>query len=94
MFEMLDRGVRLAFIDERPAPGDRGEPILLIHGFASTHAVNWVFPQWVRTLTEAGRRVVAFDNRGHGRSEKFYDPAAYALPEMAEDARVLLDHLR
>ena len=94
MFEVLDHGVRLAFIDERPAPGDRGEPILLIHGFASTHAVNWVFPQWVKTLTEAGRRVVAFDNRGHGRSEKFHDPAAYAMQKMAEDARALLDYLR
>jgi pimeloyl-ACP methyl ester carboxylesterase len=93
MFEVFDHGVRLAFIDERPAPRDRGEPILLIHGFASTHAVNWVFPQWVKSLTEAGRRVVAFDNRGHGRSEKFHDPAAYAMQKMAEDARALLDHL-
>ena len=93
MFEFSGHGVRLAFIDERPAPGDRGEPILLIHGFASTHAVNWVFPQWVKTLTGAGRRVVAYDNRGHGRSENFYDPSAYTMPEMAEDARALLDHL-
>jgi pimeloyl-ACP methyl ester carboxylesterase len=94
MFEVSDHGVRLAFIDERPVCGDRGEPILLIHGFASTHAVNWVFPQWVKTLTEVGRRVVALDNRGHGRSEKFHDPAAYAMQKMVEDARVLLDHLR
>lgn len=94
MFEILDHGVRLAYIDERPTHGDRNEPILLIHGFASTHAVNWVFPQWVKTLTEAGRRVIAFDNRGHGRSQKFYDPAAYAMPKMAQDARSLLDHLR
>jgi pimeloyl-ACP methyl ester carboxylesterase len=93
MLEVLVHKVRLAFIDERPACSDRGEPILLIHGFASNHAVNWVFPQWVKTLTEAGRRVVAFDNRGHGRSEKFHDPAAYAMPKMAEDVRVLLDHL-
>ncbi len=92
MFDILDCGVRLAFIDERP-PSGGGGPILLIHGFASTHAVNWVFPQWVKTLTDAGRRVIAFDNRGHGRSEKFYEPAAYALPKMAEDARMLLDHL-
>ena len=55
--------------------------------------MNWVFPQWVKTLTGAGRRVIAFDNRGHGRSEKLYDPAAYAMPVMAEDARALLDHL-
>jgi pimeloyl-ACP methyl ester carboxylesterase len=62
-------------------------------GFASTHAVNWVFPQWVKSLTTAGRRVIAFDNRGHGRSEKIYDPAAYTTQIMAEDARAVLDHL-
>ena len=61
MFEFYDHGVRLAFIYERPESGDRGEPILLIHGFASTHAVNWVFPQWMKSLTAAGRRVIAFD---------------------------------
>jgi len=94
MFEFSGRGVRLAFIDERPQSGDRGEPILLIHGFASTHAVNWVFPQWVKTLTGAGRRVVAYDIRGHGRSQKFYIPSAYAMPTMAEDACALLDHLK
>jgi pimeloyl-ACP methyl ester carboxylesterase len=93
MFVFCDHGVRTAFIDERPTSGDRGEPILLIHGFASTHAVNWVFPQWVKTLSETGRRVIAFDNRGHGRSEKIYDPAAYTMQIMAEDARAVLDHL-
>ena len=93
MLEFSGQGARLAFIDE-PAVGiDRGEPILLIHGFASNHAVNWYFPQWVKTLTEDGRRVVALDNRGHGRSEKFYAPADYAIPKMAEDCRRLLDYL-
>jgi len=93
MLEFVHQGARLAFIDERPAAQSRGNPVLLIHGFASTHAVNWVFPQWVRTLTEAGRRVIAFDNRGHGRSQKLYDPASYSLLKMAEDARALLDAL-
>jgi pimeloyl-ACP methyl ester carboxylesterase len=86
-------GVRIAYIDETPPGADRGEPILLIHGFASTHAVNWVFPHWVKLLTQDGRRVVAFDNRGHGRSDKLYDPADYRLPLLAEDAVALLDHL-
>lgn len=93
MLEFHGEAARLAYIDERPPDIDLGEPILLVHGFASTHAVNWVFPQWVKTLTEAGYRVVAFDNRGHGRSQKFYDPASYSVPQMAEDARALLDHL-
>ena len=71
-----------------------GEPILLIHGFASTHAVNWVAPSWTSTLTRAGRRVIALDNRGHGGSTKFHDPADYDTAKLAEDARGLLDHLR
>jgi len=81
-------GVRIAYIDE-----GEGEPILLIHGFASNIAANWIDPGWVRTLTKAGRRVIAYDNRGHGESEKLYDPDLYGAPTMAEDARRLLDHL-
>ncbi len=93
MDEFTSQNVRLAYIDAPSATADRGEPILLIHGFASTHAINWVFTQWVKTLTEAGRRVIALDNRGHGRSEKLYRPEDYAIPLMAEDASNLLDHL-
>jgi pimeloyl-ACP methyl ester carboxylesterase len=55
--------------------------------------VNWVYPGWVSTLTKAGRRVIALDNRGHGASSKLYDPAAYHSAQMAEDVRALLDHL-
>jgi pimeloyl-ACP methyl ester carboxylesterase len=81
-------GIDIAFLDE-----GEGDPVLLIHGFASTAAVNWVYPGWVTTLTRAGRRAVALDNRGHGASSKLYDPADYHSARMAEDARALLDHL-
>ena len=80
--------VEIAYLDE-----GQGEPILLIHGFASNVATNWADPGWVRTLVGAGHRVIAYDNRGHGQSEKLYDPAVYGAPTMAEDARHLLDHL-
>lgn len=86
--------VRLAYIDEHPTAEDRREPILLVHGFASSHAVNWVFPLWVKALTGDGRRTIALDNRGHGRSTKLYSPAAYDTRIMAEDCLRLLDHLR
>ncbi len=86
-------GLRLAYIDVVPHGRDRGEPILLIHGFASNHRVNWVNPRWVETLTHDGRRVIAFDNRGHGQSDKPSDPADYHSALMAGDARRLLDHL-
>jgi len=81
-------GIEIGYLDE-----GEGEPILLIHGFASNIVTNWVNPGWVHTLVAAGRRVIAYDNRGHGRSGKLYDPAAYGAPLMAEDGRRLLDHL-
>jgi pimeloyl-ACP methyl ester carboxylesterase len=81
-------GVDIAFLDE-----GRGEPIVLVHGFASNKEVNWVNTGWVATLTKAGRRAIALDNRGHGASAKLYDPAAYSSSIMAEDVRALLDHL-
>jgi len=86
-------GVDIAFIDVAPQGLDLGEPILLIHGFASNHRVNWVEPRWVETLTQAGRRVVAFDNRGHGQSEKLYSPADYRADLMTQDAANLLAYL-
>jgi pimeloyl-ACP methyl ester carboxylesterase len=83
-------GVEIAYIDAGE-PADA--PILLIHGFASNIAANWVDPGWVKLLTDAGYRVVAYDNRGHGRSAKLYATEDYGAPLMAEDARRLLDHL-
>jgi pimeloyl-ACP methyl ester carboxylesterase len=81
-------GVEIAFLDE-----GAGEPIVLVHGFASNAMVNWVSTGWVATLTKTGRRVIALDNRGHGASSKLYDPAAYRTSLMAGDVRALLDHL-
>ncbi|MDX2266125.1 MAG: alpha/beta fold hydrolase [Hyphomicrobiales bacterium] len=92
MSSFLSDGVRIAYIDEGHGADSR-EPALLIHGFASNKAVNWVNTGWVETLKKAGRRVIALDNRGHGDSEKLYDEAAYGARLMAEDARALLDHL-
>lgn len=85
-------GLRFAYLDTM-IEGAHGTPVLLIHGFASLIRINWIGPGWVKTLTEAGYRVIAIENRGHGASDKPHDPAAYATPLMAEDARALLDHL-
>ena len=81
-------GFRLAFREE-----GEGEPILLIHGFASSSNVNWYAPGWFRVLNEAGYRVIAIDNRGHGFSDKSHDPAVYTPEAMAGDAAALLEHL-
>ena len=85
-----NEGLKLAYLDE----GDpENVPALLIHGFASNKTVNWVNPSWIRTLTDAGYRVIAIDNRGHGESDKPHEEAAYAPEEMAGDALALLRHL-
>jgi pimeloyl-ACP methyl ester carboxylesterase len=80
--------VEIAYLDE-----GEGEPIVLVHGFASTKNVNWVYPTWVSELKRGGRRVVALDNRGHGESAKLYDPEQYTIPIMAGDVIALMDHL-
>jgi pimeloyl-ACP methyl ester carboxylesterase len=81
--------VEIAYLDE-----GEGEPILLVHGFASTKNVNWVYPTWVSELKKNGRRVIALDNRGHGDSSKLYDPEQYRIGAMAGDVAALMDHLR
>lgn len=88
MQSFLSDGVEIAFLDE-----GAGAPVLLIHGFASNTVVNWVDTGWVRFLTSNGFRVISIDNRGHGRSQKLYRVEDYGAPQMAEDARRLLDHL-
>src|SRR5471032_1245260 len=80
--------VEIAYLDE-----GEGEPVVLVHGFASNKQVNWVNTGWVSTLMRAGRRAIALDNRGHGQSSKLYDPAEYHTSKMADDVRALLDHL-
>jgi pimeloyl-ACP methyl ester carboxylesterase len=80
--------VEIAYLDE-----GEGEPILLVHGFASTKNVNWAYPGWVSELKRLGRRVIALDNRGHGESAKLYDSAQYEISIMASDVLALMDHL-
>jgi pimeloyl-ACP methyl ester carboxylesterase len=89
MHKFNSAGVEIAYHDEGEGP-----PVLLIHGFASNWRVNWQATGWVKTLVEAGYRVIAIDNCGHGQSEKLYDPAQYSAPMMADDAARLLEHLQ
>lgn len=58
-------GMEIAYSDTGPAPGQRGS-LLLIHGLGS------YMPVWRRNLPvlAAGRRVVAIDLPGYGKSSK------------------------
>ena len=81
-------GVTIDYLDE-----GEGFPVVLIHGFASNRTVNWANTSWVKTVVDSGRRAIALDNRGHGASQKLYEPERYATPLMAGDVVALLDHL-
>ena len=77
-------GVRIAY-DEAGA----GEPIVLVHGFASDRVQNWRGPGWYDTLAGSGRLVVAMDCRGHGESDKPHDPRAYG-EHMVDDIAAVM----
>jgi pimeloyl-ACP methyl ester carboxylesterase len=83
-------GVRLHYEVHGPP---YGTPIVLVHGFASDYQLNWVGTRWQETLTSSGFMVIGLDCRGHGRSDKPHDPAAYATSTMAADVARLLDQV-
>ncbi|WP_026791366.1 alpha/beta fold hydrolase [Pleomorphomonas oryzae] len=77
-----------AYIDE-----GSGQPVILVHGFASSARVNWLDTGWIDWLVRCGYRTIALDNRGHGGSVKLHDPEDYRLEKMAGDVEALIDHL-
>jgi pimeloyl-ACP methyl ester carboxylesterase len=79
-------GVQIRYSDR-----GEGEPIVLIHG-GFGNADVWDELGFTSTLMDAGYRVVAFDMRGHGKSDKPHAPLQYGL-EMSADVGRLLDHL-
>jgi pimeloyl-ACP methyl ester carboxylesterase len=70
-----------------------GAPVVLLHGLTSSTRGNWQEPGIWGALVAAGRRVIGLDARGHGRSAKPYDPAAYENDAMVKDVAAFLDHL-
>jgi pimeloyl-ACP methyl ester carboxylesterase len=71
--------------------GAASPPVVLHHGFVADAEANWVATGVVDALMAAGRKVIAVEARGHGRSEKPHDPARYGEQRMARDLTVLLD---
>jgi pimeloyl-ACP methyl ester carboxylesterase len=70
----------------------KGEPVILIHGYAASIAANWGAPGVIKGLADS-YQVIAIDNRGHGQSDKPHDAAAYG-PKMVDDVLHLMDHLK
>ena len=84
-FAQGNDGVRIAY----DVAGE-GQPVVLVHGFASDRVQNWRAPGWYQTLTGAGYQVVALDCRGHGESDKPHDPKFYGHATMAGDVLAVL----
>jgi pimeloyl-ACP methyl ester carboxylesterase len=70
-----------------------GRPVLLLHGVTVSFVGNYAAWGWIQRLNAAGCQVIGMDFRGHGRSDKPHDPAAYGSEKLAGDALALLDHL-
>ncbi len=79
-------GVKIVYVE-----AGEGEPVILVHGFTASAAMQWITPGIFDALAK-DYRVIAIDNRGHGKSDKPHDPQAYGAT-MVEDVRRLLDHL-
>jgi pimeloyl-ACP methyl ester carboxylesterase len=70
-----------------------GRPLLLLHGYFSDSATNWIKYGHAAALAAAGHRVIMPDCRAHGESDKPHAPAAYPKDILADDALGLVDKL-
>ena len=68
-----------------------GRPVLLVHGFASNGAQNWLRSGWENPLAEAGIRAILVDLRGHGRSARPAGPEHYSSELFVADLVAVMD---
>jgi pimeloyl-ACP methyl ester carboxylesterase len=80
-------GVKIHYVVE-----GKGEPLVLIHGFAADIKTNWGLPGILSALAK-NYQVIALDCRGHGKSDKPQEAKQYGKA-MMEDVVRLLDHLK
>jgi pimeloyl-ACP methyl ester carboxylesterase len=80
-------GVRLAYYEVGPRTGT---PIILCHGWPEL-AYSW--RHQIKALADAGRWVIAPDQRGYGDSDKPSAVEDYDLHHLTDDLAGLLDHL-
>ncbi|KQZ06478.1 alpha/beta hydrolase [Caulobacter sp. Root1455] len=65
----------------------------MLHGFLASAETNWFLPGIAAAVAATGRRVIAPDLRGHGRSDAPTAPAAWPRDVLAMDQEALLAHL-
>jgi 3-oxoadipate enol-lactonase len=74
----------------REAGSPSGVPLILLHGFTATAALNWG-PSFGPLATEF--RVIALDHRGHGRGIRPSARRGFRLEDCADDVTALADAL-
>ena len=85
MRTMEVNGVSLA-VDDRGA----GDAVVLLHGFPEL-AYSW--RNQIPALVDAGYRVISFDQRGYGGSDKPEGVEEYDLAHLVDDVTGVLDRL-
>lgn len=80
-------GVEIAYYEAGPR---EGVPIVLCHGFPEL-AFSW--RHQIKALADAGRWVIAPDQRGYGLSSKPTEVTDYDIDQLTGDMAGLLDHL-
>jgi pimeloyl-ACP methyl ester carboxylesterase len=78
-------GTRIRYVEQ-----GSGAPVELVHGFANTLEI-WANTRIVQDLAR-NYHVIAFDLRGHGKSDRPHEPSRYGR-ELGFDLVRLLDHL-
>ncbi len=85
------QGLRLSYLDNGVISDEI--PVILLHGFTASAESNWQVTGWIKKLTQANRRVIALDARGHGDSDKPYDSNDYPSNVMITDSLYLMEQL-
>ncbi len=80
-------GIRMAYYEA--GPEGEGVPLVFCHGFPEL-AFSW--RHQIKAMSEAGRWVIAPDQRGYGLTEAPAEVESYALENLCADLVALLDH--
>jgi pimeloyl-ACP methyl ester carboxylesterase len=88
--ELVNDGqsVRMAYMDIPPTGAANGHTVVLLHG---KNFAGFYWDRTVRTLINAGYRVVVPDQIGFGKSSK--PDLAYSFDLLAQNTLTLFDHL-
>jgi len=81
----LPNGIRLRVLESGPASG---RPVVLVHGWG---ACVYTFRHTIDALAAAAHRVITFDLRGHGLSDKPLAPEDYQTEALVGDLLGVLD---